>query len=56
MTELLPVLELIDLIINLSNLLSQALFHFVTDLAKVFAVHSKSGRAILTKYKHIRTL
>ena len=56
MTELLAVLELIDIIIIISNLLSRALFHFVTDLARVFAVHSKSGRAILAKHKHFRTL
>ena len=35
---------------NLSNLLSQALFHFVTDLPSVFPDHSKSGRPILANY------
>ena len=50
MTELLAILEFIDIIINLCNILSQLLLHFVTDLAGVFAVHSKSGRAILVKW------
>ena len=38
-------------LINLSGLLPRAPFHFVTDFAKVFTVHSKSGLPILPKYK-----
>ena len=36
--------------------LSQALVHFVMDLASLFTDHRKSGLPIRAKYKHFRTI
>ena len=36
--------------------LSQALVHFVIDLASLFTDHKMSGRPIRAKYKHFRTI
>ena len=42
--------------INRSKRLSQALVHFVMDRANLFTLHRISGRPILAKYKHFRTI
>ena len=36
--------------------LSEALVHFVIDRASLFTDHRISGRPILAKYKHFRTI
>ena len=42
--------------IRISNILSQVLFHCVTDGVKVLINHTKSGRPTPAKYKHFRTI
>ena len=42
--------------INRFKRLSQALVHFVMDRASLFTDHKISGRPILAKYKHFRTI
>ena len=45
-----------DARINGFNRLSQALVHFVINRANLIADHNISGRPILAKYKHFRTI
>ena len=42
--------------INRFRRLSQALVHFVMERAILFIDHKISGRPILAKYKHFRTI
>ena len=56
MTELPVIFGLIDVLFNLSNLLSRASFHFVTDRAKVLTDHNRSGLPLLATFKHFRTI
>ena len=42
--------------INRFRRLSQALVHFVMDLASLFTDHRISGLPICAKYKHFRTI
>ena len=42
--------------INRFRRLSQALVHFVMDRASLLTDHRISGRPILAKYKHFRTI
>ena len=41
---------------NAPSVLSQALVHFVIDRASFFTDHKISGRPILAKYKHFKTI
>ena len=43
-------------ILSIQTSLSQALVHFVMDRASLFTDHKISGRPILAKYKHFRTI
>ena len=48
--------NMIDETCNRANLVSQALYLYVTDVVSMFAVYSKSGRPILAKHRHANTV
>ena len=48
--------RVVDLLINSTNLLRQAVFHSVTERTSMLTVHRKSGLPILAKYRQFKCI